>query len=322
MTRLLRMSGSDLFDTLSRAYFNPEAAFPAILDQTIQKNIVTLYNEVPTTFQTWTSTGSVKDFKPTPDHSYVIGGGEFFEVPENGELKASRPSTELLPNRQIKTYGTQFSMSRQAFVNDDIGFLSEVPGLYAANAKRMINRQVYEILYNNPIIFDGKALFCEEHGNLSQTGGLPSLQTLQSMLVRMQLQKNHFGQPINVTPRRLITPVGYEMELYRLLKSAGLPGTDYNDVNPLQQYGLQVISDATLNGLAGENACPWFMTADLSSVKGIQVDYLNGVQTPTIRRMEVAGQLGFVWDIYMDWGISVLDYRGFQKNPGEVLSFA
>lgn len=319
-SKLLRMSSSELFDQLQRAYFNPEAAFPAILDQTIRKNIVQIYQTVPTTFELWTTRGSVTDFKPTKDRSYVMGGGRFYEVPENGELKASRPETQLLPTRQIKTYGTSFSMSRQAFIDDDIGFLSEVPGQYAATAKREINRQCYAVLYENPVIFDGKALFCEEHGNLAPTGAAPTVKSLQGMLKRMALQTNQFGERINVTPRRIISPVGYEMELYRLLKSAGLPGTDYNDVNPLAQYGLNVITEATLNGMAGENACPWFMAAETSSAKGIQVDYLNGVDTPTIRRMETPGQLGYVWDIYMDWGVSVVDFRGLSKNPGEVLT--
>ncbi|MPN39804.1 hypothetical protein SDC9_187336 [bioreactor metagenome] len=35
--------------------------------------------------------------------------------------------------------------------------------------------------------------------------------------------------------------------------------------------------------------------------------------------METAGQLGFVWDIYLDWGISVMDYRGIVKNPGKTV---
>lgn len=48
----------------------------------------------------------------------------------------------------------------------------------------------------------------------------------------------------------------------------------------------------------------------------IEVDYLNGQEIPTIRRMETPGQLGFVWDIYLDWGINVMDYRGAIKNPG------
>ena len=46
------------------------------------------------------------------------------------------------------------------------------------------------------------------------------------------------------------------------------------------------------------------------------MDYLNGQEIPNIRRMETPGTLGFVWDIYLDWGISVMDYRGAIKNPG------
>ena len=62
---------------------------------------------------------------------------------------------------------------------------------------------------------------------------------------------------------------------------------------------------------------PWFLFGDASDTDGIEIDYLNGQEIPTIRRMESAGQLGFVWDIYLDWGISVMDYRGIVKNPGK-----
>jgi hypothetical protein len=118
------MSKDDLFSKLCRDFFNPAAAFPAIMDAAIKKTIVEEYQKVPTTFQVWTRKGSVTDFKATPDHSYVLGGvGDFELVPENGELKNSTPSTSLLPQRKIDTYGKQFSMSRQAFINDDIGFI-------------------------------------------------------------------------------------------------------------------------------------------------------------------------------------------------------
>ena len=58
------------------------------------------------------------------------------------------------------------------------------------------------------------------------------------------------------------------------------------------------------------------MIAEPTDAKGIQVDYLNGNKVPTIRRMEKPGQLGFTWDIYLDWGITAVDYRGIVKNPG------
>ena len=126
-SELLRMSKSDLYDMASREFFNPSAAFPAILDEAIKKAIVEPYTHAGTTFERWTRKGSLSDFKPTPDHDYALSGAQDFEkVPENGELKESEFSTEMLPQRKLDTYGRSFSMSRQAFINDDIGFIATV----------------------------------------------------------------------------------------------------------------------------------------------------------------------------------------------------
>lgn len=317
---LLRMSSDDIYAELSRQFYNPSAAFPAILDQTIRKSIVHLYNTVPTTFQAFTSKGTLKDFKETADHEYVIGGvGDFLLVPENGEIKADKPRTELLPTRKLDTYGKQFSMTRQAFINDDIGFLTEVPGLYATAAKKTIDKQVYKILFNNAKIFDGVALFADKHNNLMKTGSKPSQASIQAIITKMQKQKDQFGDAIYVTPRTIVVPIGYEFDLAVILHSTQVTGSNNNDINPLYNYPLQIVQSPVLNGLAGDKACPWFMFADAASARGIQVDYLNGQETPTVRRMEVPGTLGFVWDIYLDWGISVRDYRGIAMNPGVAL---
>lgn len=317
---LLRMSSDDLYGELSRQFYNPTAAFPAILDSTIQKSIVQLYNEVPTTFEAITTKGSLKDFKQTADHEYVIGGvGDFLLVPENGEIKADTPKTELLPQRKLDTYGKQFSMTRQAFINDDIGFLTEVPGLYATAAKKTIDRQVYKLLFNNAKIYDGVELFSTKHNNLIGTGSKPSQASIQAIITKMQKQKDHFGQAIYITPRTIVVPIGYEFDLAVIFHSAQVTGSNNNDINPLYNYPLKTVQTPVLNELAGSNACPWFMMADPTSARGIQVDYLNGQETPTVRRMEVPGTLGFVWDIYLDWGIAVRDYRGIAKNPGVAL---
>ena len=318
---LLRMNPDDLYSEMCRQFYNPTAAFPAILDQTIRKSIVELYNHVPTTFQAITTKGSLKDFKQTSDHEYVIGGvGDFLLVPENGEIKPDKPSTEMLPQRKLDTYGKQFSMSRQAFINDDIGFLTEVPGLYVTAAKKTIDKQVYKILFNNSAIFDGKALFHADHKNLITTGTKPTQAAIQEIILQMQKQTDQFGEAIYITPRTIVVPMGYEFDLAVILRSAQVTGSSNNDINPLYNYPLQVVQSPVLNVLAGADPCPWFMFADSSSARGIQVDYLNGQETPTVRRMETPGQLGFVWDIYLDWGISVRDFRGIAKNPGVAIS--
>lgn len=317
---LLRMDSTDLYTELSRQFYNPTAAFPAIMDTTIRKSIVDLYNKVPTTFQEFTTKGSLPDFKASADHEYVIGGvGDFLLVPENGEIKADKPSTELLPERKLDTYARQFSMTRQAFVNDDIGFLTRVPGLYAASAKKTIDKQVYGILFNNPAIFDGKTLFHADHKNVIASGTAPTQQAIQAAILQMQKQTDQFGDPIYMTPKALIVPMGYEFDLAVIFGSTQVTGSANNDVNPLYNYPLTIVQSPVLNALAGANACPWFLVADETSARGIQVDYLNGNEVPTVRRMEAPGTLGFVWDIWLDWGISVRDFRGLVKNPGTTL---
>lgn len=318
---LMRMSKDDLWGMAQRQFFNPTAAFPAILDNTIRKAIVQRYQAVPTTFQLWTTKGSVTDFKPTKDHEYLAGGaGEFLPVGEGGELKHDTPKTDLLPQRKISTYGRQFSMTREAFVNDDIGFITQVPGMYAASAKRTINKQVYSILYSNPTIFDDKALFHADHGNLVTSGAAPSIENIQGMILKMMSQTDPFGDSITVQPRFIVVPVGYGFTLAQILQTAQIEvdGIGSHTANALYQYRnqLQVIEDGTLNTLAGTGAVPWFVIADPSYARCIQVDYLNGQETPTIRRMETPGQLGYVWDIWLDWGVTVVDYRGAVKNPG------
>ena len=317
---LIHKSADDLFEMVCRQFYNPTAAFPAIMDQTIKKGIVELYNKVPTTFQQFTTKGSLPDFKTTADHEYLIGGvGDFLKVPENGEIKPDMPRTELLPQRKLDTYGKQFSMTRQAFVNDDIGFLTRVPGLYATAAKKTIDKQVFNILYNNAAIYDGKQLFHADHKNVMASGAAPSQAAIQSMILQMQKQTDPFGDPIYMTPKLILVPVGYEFDLAVIFRSTQVTGSPNNDINPLYNYPLQIVQSPVLNALAGANACPWFMFADESSARGIQVDYLNGQETPTVRRMETVGQLGFTWDIWLDWGITVRDFRGILKNPGTTL---
>ena len=309
------MSSDEIYAELCRQFYNPSATFPAILDNTIQKSIVRLYNEVPTTFEAITTKGSLKDFKQTADHEYVIGGvGDFLLVPENGEIKPDYPKTELLPQRKLDTYGKQFSMTRQAFINDDIGFLTEVPGLYATAAKKTINKQVYTILFKNAKIFDGLSLFCDKHKNIMKKGSKPSQASIQAMITKMGKQTDHFGEAIYITPQIIVVPVGYEFDLSVIFHSAQVVGSNNNDINPLYNYPLKAVQDPVLNALAGDGVCPWFMFG--SGARGMQVDYLNGQETPTVRRMEVPGTLGFVWDIFLDWGIAVRDFRSMAMNPG------
>lgn len=316
-----RMSKDELYQqVVTRQFFNPSSAFPSIMDQAIRKAYEAGYNEVNVTWDMWAATGTLTDFKKQQGNYVAGAAGDFLEVPENGELKADKPTDHKRPERQLKTYGRQFSMSRQAFINDDIGFITTVPARYAAAAQRTINRQVYEVIYNNGKIYDGKALFCTEHKNIITSGAKPTLESFKATRKLLQKQTDLDGEAINIRPMYILTPSDYEMDFAELLLASTLSDESVTGkFNPFYGKNYQVIVDDTIASMAGSSAVPWFMVGDKADALSVQVDFLNGQRIPTIRRSEVPGTLGFVWDIYLDWGISVMDFRGIAKNPGVVL---
>ena len=168
-------------------------------------------------------------------------------------------------------------------------------------------------------------MFSKDHRNLLKTGTGVTREAVQAMILALGGHRTAgvdggAGDAILIRPRYIVVPLGYKFQMYTLFNSATIDNA--GTVNPLLQYRdqIEVIEDATLNALVADKAAiPWFMIGDNADVDGIAVDYLNGKAIPNVRRMEVAGQLGFVWDFYLDWGISVQDYRAFVKNPGVVI---
>lgn len=318
-------SPEEIFAMVTRSYLNPTAAFPAILDNAIQKAYVEGHKKVSVTFDKFTKRGSLSDFK-THDNNYIRGAaGEFFEVPEGGELKHDTPTDAKRPTRKLKTYGRQFSMSREAFINDDIGFLTTLPARYAAAARKTQNKQIYEVMINNAAIYDGIPLFDKIHKNVLATGTGITHKAMQTMIMALQTQTDEFGEAIIVRPAVMAVPSGCMFDIYEMFNSPVIHTSDNTQaVNPLYRYreSIEVVEDPTINVLSGGfgNQMPWWLIGDKEDTDFIEIDYLNGNEIPNIRRTEPSGQLGVVWDIYLDWGISVMDFRGAVKNPGTVIN--
>lgn len=322
---LSRMSSDEIFNIAQRQFFNPTSAFPAMLDNAINKAYVEGHKKVAVTFDRITKKGTLKDFK-IANNNYLAGPvGEFKRVPESGELKHDSYKDVKLPTRKLETYGRQFTLTRQAFINDDIDLITKMPARYAASARKTINTQVYEIIVNNPAIYDGTALFSKAHGNLISTGTGITKESMQAMMLALQSQKNEFEEAIIIRPAKIVVPVGMSFDVFTLFNSPTINTTGNTQAaNPLYRYAnqIEIIEDPTINVLSGGfgKAMPWFLLGANDDTDFIQVDYLNGQEVPTIRRSEVPGTLGFIWDIYLDWGISVMDFRGAIKNPGVVIN--
>ena len=294
-------------ETIVREALTGTGAFPGILSNVAHKSMAQAYQSAPTTYQLWTARGSNSDFKDAT--RYRLSEADTLEkLNESGEFKAGGV-TEGAAKTSIATYGRMFSLTRQAIINDDMGALQQLPAIYGAAARRMINKMVYKMLQGNPKV-EGAVLFHANHQNLCEED--ISIEGLAKMKAAMAKQKNIKGEEyLNIQPAFLICPVELEVQAAQLISSVVDPTKANATPNPFANK-MTVISEPEL-----EDAKAFYLAAAAGIAPTIEVTSLNGNLTPTMERAEQFDTLGIKWRIYMDVGVNLLDYRGIQKSTGK-----
>ena len=292
-------------EELLRAALTGTSSLPGILSAAANKSMAKGYQAAQTTFEQFTTVGSNTDFKEATRYR-LSEAGSLLEIKENGEFVQDE-LTEGSAKTKVLTYGRAFSFTRQMIVNDDLSALTRIPSLYAAQAKRGINRLVYKALT--------EAKFTAKDGNLAGTGAALSLATINEARQAMRKQKNLRGEEfLNITPKYLIVPTNSEFLARQLLTSTSDPNaTHYGVTNPLMG-SLQIITDAELDALDTD---AYYFLADQMLMDTIEVTYLNGNQRPVIESQVAFDTLGIRYRIYMDYGVTVVDTKGIYKNAGK-----
>ena len=294
-------------ETIVREALTGTGAFPGILSNVAHKSMAQAYQSAPTTYQLWTAQGSNSDFKDAT--RYRLSEADTLEkMNESGEFQAGGV-TEGAAKTSIATYGRMFSLTRQAIINDDMGALQQLPAIYGAAARRMINKMVYKMLQSNPKV-EGAQLFHADHKNLCAED--ISIEGLAKMKAAMAKQKNIKGaEYLNIQPAFIICPVELEVQAAQLISSVVDPTKANATPNPFANK-MTVISEPEL-----EDAKAFYLAAAAGIAPTIEVTSLNGNLTPTMERAEQFDTLGIKWRIYMDVGVNLLDYRGIQKSTGK-----
>ncbi len=305
-----RMSAEQLF----RRSMTPDSAFVSILSNVANRIVLGSRDTVPTTFQLWTSKASASDFKPT--EFYEIGeAGELLEVPQNGELKEARLSDAAVATRRLLTFGRRITFTRQLFINDDIGLVSRTLTRFSLAAQRGINTAVYDLLKQNPVMYDGNRLFSAAHRNLG-IGAAPSTATFAEARKKMRTQRDISDNAyLNLSPAYILSSAADETEIEKLLTSLADPGSSNSGVANVFRNRMQLIVDAELDVDSG--AQPYYFAADPRMADTIEVCYLNGSETPIVESRMAFDELGVQYRVYIDRGVTLLGYRGLFKNPGK-----
>jgi hypothetical protein len=286
--------------------------YPYLLGNVMNKGLREVYLQAPSTFQIWTSTSSIQDFKEV-SRVQLGEGPDLLEVPEHGEYKYGTfgESREVY---KLTTYGRMFAITRQAIINDDLGAFFRVPRAFAMSAKRLINNSVYAVLVANAAMGDGDALFHANHANYlgSGSGAAPSISTLDAARTAMRKQTGIDCVVLGIAPRFIMGPPDLETEIDQLINTPG--GYDASLgvglANPFFKK-LEAVIDPALSLATG-----WYLATDPAMFDTVEVGYLGGVQTPTLETQNGWTVDGVEYKVRIDFGCKALDHRGLYFNYG------
>lgn len=303
--------GKDKMSVVGQAFTHSSSDFPALLSNTAEKAMLKGFSEAPETFQEWTSTGSLADFKTASR----VGSNPIAalrEVPELAEIKYATMG-EHSASIVLKTYAELFSISRQAIINDDLQAFSKIPEKFGFAAKRTVGDIVYALLTSNANAPDGVALFHTNHGNLLTSGGTaPTAAAVSAARAAMRRQSLN-GVTLNITPAFLLTPVTLEDTALTLVSAQYDPAaTTLQQPNPVRSYGLKVISDPRLDNAS---TTAWYLVAG-QMFDTIEIAYLDGVETPFLDQQDGWTVDGTSYKVRLDFGAAILGHRTFYMNDG------
>lgn len=301
----------------------------SVLQDTLNKALDTSMTAARTTFQLWTKTKSVKDFRQF-SLAKLSGVSDVKEIKEN----ASFTIGSLSDKKEVGTLATKgiyLPLSRQAQINDDLGALVDMGSMLGMSIMRGQNRDCYDYLFSNPTMTeDSVSLFdVSTHGNYITSGGAaPSSTTLDAaqlaMMTRSKIKGNPADktEPTGVMPRFVIVPAKHKGATERLVYSQTYPSSLTTYVGVFNQYNaqgtnpLQVVCEPYLDSL---DADQWYVAADPNEIATIVRLTLNGNESPFIEQDRSRGTepLGMMFRCYYDWAFMAGDWRGLYANDGD-----
>jgi hypothetical protein len=285
--------------------------FPLILSALANKRLRGIYEGVPTTYQHWARRGpNAPNFKDV-NIVQISAAPDLQKIAEAGELKYGTLKEGGVTARVYSYYGG-IGFTRQALINDDLRAFDTIMVGFAASAKRLENRLVYNELTANPAMADGVSLFHADHGNLAGAGAI-AVATLGAGRAAMRKQVGLQGEILNITPSFLIVPSDLEQLAYQYTSSQFVPAKS-TDVNEFRSGGRTALEPIVEPVLDLTSSTQWYLAGDGVTCDTVEYFYLEGSEGVNLESEIDFDTDGLKLRARLDFGTKVVDHRGLFRN--------
>jgi hypothetical protein len=296
----------------------------SIISNVANKFIREGWNTVDMTLMRIAAIRPVRDFKQITTVS-LWGDTEFEKLGAAGEIKHGTLG-EVVYNGKADTYARMLAITRQDFINDDLGALTGAPRKLGRGGALKLN----DIGWTAFMAGESTGFFSATQTTVGNTGrsnfntGVAdaTIGGLAATELLFLNQNGPDGKPAGVDPAIVLVPPALKATMAALLdpQSRMITGASstLSDVNVFAgKFRLESSPYLSNSAYTGNSAVAWYMLADPAVMAALEIQALFGRVEPTIDSADSDfNTLGVQMRGYSDIGCSLQEFRAAVKADG------
>lgn len=271
---LANMDRTRLAESLGAVYRESldSASFAAVLGDSITRRMVADYRD-KSQYDGWRQIANVvpvTDFR-TQERALYGGYGDLPAVAQGGAYLALGSPTDAKATYAASKRGGTEDITLEMIKNDDVGAIRRIPVKLSRSAKRTLAKFVFDFIRNNPVVYDGVALFHAAHNNLG-AAALSATTVGAGRTAMLKQPELSSAEPMGIGPKSILVPVDLQEATWNLFQR----GTNL-DKTFVQSMLLDIIPVWYWT-----DTNDWAMAADPLDIPGIEVGFLDGQEEPEL----------------------------------------
>ncbi len=287
------------------------AAFSSVLGDGIHRRMIADYRGA-VDYDMWRLlTGEpvpATDFR-TQQRTRFGGYGDLPIVAEKGAYAGLTSPTDEKAEYAVQKRGGTESITLEMIKNDDVGAIQRIPTKIARAAKRTLCKFVLDFVRTNPVIYDAKALFHVDHGNLG-AAALDATSFAARRLAMVKQTEYNSADALGVGPKYLWCAPDLEETAHNL----------FNRSTNLDKTFVQSLVPQIVPVWYWTDANDWALSADPLDIPIIELGFLDGNEEPElfVQDSPTFGSLfsndQVTYKLRHIYGGNALDWRGVDKS--------
>lgn len=288
--------------------------FPIILENTMHRAVLAGAASVAPIYRRIAKIVSLSDYRPS--YWYRPGSiGDLQEKNEQGEFKTGTLGDGERESLQAKNKGLIIALTREAMINDDLGFFSNVAFGLGQSTERTIDKALIALFSLNsgdgPTLGDGKAMFHADHDNDTSVSAVVDTPSVDRAITLMAQQQNVGANDfLDIRPSIWLGPISLRGQARVVNESEREVSGGKNLTTP--NYVASTFGDIVDTPRLGNGA--WYTLASPDIEPAFAVGFLDGQQAVQIATEESFGSAGFAYRAMSDHGTAGVGYRGITRT--------